>query len=257
MAKQPKVPMSWVEHPTLVAQQRLAEELCAKRAELAHALVPVRQTLDEAQAAFDEAEIQFWADRGTKETLASAQKALEAAKREHARGALALRDVESDLARAERDLPTVTIRAREQVARALADMAEQLLTRFTASLEAAGNDWRDLQTLTRIATEQYRGDIQDDPGFGRGVGIPVDIDLFYTVFCPNGLLEQFTPAVEYFKAHKQANTTYKAPAPEVWQGPEDVRTSPMPPSPTPALEPWASEALIARLRDLTAGRATE
>jgi hypothetical protein len=244
--------MSWVEHPTLVAQQRLAEELRGKRAELAHALVPARQTLDAAQAAYDEAEVLYWGDRGTKADLASAQKTLEAAKREHARGALGLRDVERDLARAERDLPGVTIAAREQVARALADMAEQLLVRFTASLEAAGNDWRDLQTLSRIATEQYRGSLQDDPGFGRGVGIPVDIDLFYTVFCPNGLLDQFAPAVEYFQAHKVQNTTFRPPEPEVWSGPEDVRTSPMPPSPTPALEPWADDHLIARLRGLIA-----
>jgi hypothetical protein len=66
MAKQPKVPMSWVEHPTLIAQQRLAEELRGKRAELEHALVPAQQALDAAQAAYDEAETLFWGDRGTK-----------------------------------------------------------------------------------------------------------------------------------------------------------------------------------------------
>ncbi len=258
MAKQSKVPMSWVEHPTLVAQQRLAEELRAKRAELAHALVPARQALDAAQAAYDESETLFWGDRGTKAELATAQKRLEDAKRDHARGALALRDVEGDLARVERDLPQVTIKAREEVARQMADFAELLLVRFTASLEQASRDWADLSELERVATQQYRGAVQDDPTFARGVGIPgYPLQAWYPAFGAGGYLDQWRPNVEAFKVSKEANTRYRPPEPEVWQGPEEVRTSPMPPSPTPQLEPWASEALIARLRDLTAGRATE
>ncbi len=256
MAKQqPKTPVfEWATHPDLVALQRLGDELRAKREQLERVGVPTRQALAAAQADGEEVELKFWADKATKTELQAAQKTLEDAQRANARNALTLREVERDLARVERDLPTVLIAAREEVARQIADIGEALLSRFVASLEQAASDWRDLQQMEQIATPQFRGDIQDDPAFPRAVGLPVNmVDSFYPVFGANGLLDQGRRAAEQFSANKAAYTTYQEP--EVVQPMAYAYTSPPPVAASPGqLEPWASSDLINRVRGLLGTR---